>query len=558
MLLGAFISAVGIAVGAAQGPEVVIGSRTAGLRVTSNELPPEQDLAVHPRLRLIERPTSAEELVGLQQLRRHTVGPFNQARFGFSTIDVYFDRTLPPEEEREGLSANGTLRLVVAARTPHRAPRLWLLEPIAKANGSEDVRVEPLSIDDQPDEQELVRLATADRSLPILDIQYGSHAFGANSGVELERHLLVDFRTRPPKVIALLDNVDGSGGGACTAYDAIYDTRREVGCRWDRTRGDFRCAETLHRYDTDWGERRGTRFFFLDSGQPLPSPGTAGVPSVRTLKVLAESALTSPQMTRGASVDPLGPSTVIETLGFGSATVVLVGSPMLSESLGERFGARLHAAVIQPGRDTFLKEIVPRTTFEQGLPENADVAPWLGADARSAEPSPRFTPDGLVPSFRSHRVLEKDRLKILQLTVSEGAARGVYLVGLDFSGPRLVADALLVATDAPTYNECNTWVLPATAVAMEVRTEPFSALLDVEPSNVERLREGDLRWEIQPRSQPPACRTKAEVTWRADIGFQLEWQAPPCVASEDPRRVLIDDQGRLTSSITPAIDRPRR
>jgi hypothetical protein len=163
-----------------------------------------------------------------------------------------------------------------------------------------------------------------------------------------------------------------------------------------------------------------------------------------------------------------------------------------------------------------------------------------------------------VPTFRIRVLLANGRLTILQLTVAEGSARGVYLVGLDFSGPQLSADALLVATDAPTYNGCNTWMVPATSVMMDVRTEPFTAVLDVEPSNIEGRHEQSDEWELEPRSQHPTCRTKAEVTWETSTGFKLDWRHPPCVSSEAPRRVLIDDQGRLTTSTKPAVDRPRR
>jgi len=43
------------------------------------------------------------------------------------------------------------------------------------------------------------------------------------------------------------------------------------------------------------------------------------------------------------------------------------------------------------------------------------------------------------------------------------------------------------------------------------------------------------------------------VTWETNTGFKLEWRHPPCVSPEPARRILIDEQGRLTSSMKRTI-----
>ena len=528
-MLGALIIAVATVSNAAQVPPVIIGSPTAGAHGDSTERT-EQLLTVPPTLRAVEISSAAGDLRALQRLRRHTVGPFDQTQFGFRFVDVYFDRTLPSEQERGIHSSNATLQLVLATRRTGRSTRWWRVDSSAEPD-----------IDDEPGEHELVRLATANRSLPIIDIEYRSHACGASSCVETDRHLLVDFRARVPRLIALLDEVGYSGGGMCGAYNGIYGTGVEIGCRWDAARADFRCAETFHRYDTGWGERRGTRFFLLESGQRL---STAPAGRSMTLRQFAERTLLAPsKATRVATLDRYGPTTVVETFRFGPATVVVLASP----SLGDRLGVTLHAAVVQRGRETILREIIPRSRLEEGKPANADIARRAQPTLQEVAPLAQYTPDGPRPTFRSRLLVDTTNLKILQLIVSEGSARGVYLLGLGLSREQFTADAFLVAADGRIHNGCNTWMVPSTAVGIEVQTQPFAAILDIEPRNVVEFDEQTDEWKFQPRSHPEPCRSTATATWRTDRGFELEWQPSSCRAPEQPRRVAIDDQGRLTT-----------
>ena len=271
LLLIALVSGAAMTGGSVQSTAPMIGSSTAGVPGVSGDPTRYQDLLVHPAVKFVELRLTPEELARIELLTRHTAGPFDDTKLGFAFVDVYFDRTLAPEEERSEFSADGTLRLVLVTRHRDGARRFWRLEQSANdPDPSNQLGMDLLSISDEPDEHERVVIATGDSSMPLVDIQYDSNSFGANSGVDLTRHLIVDLRRPSPRPIAVLDDGQGFGGGACGAYDSLYSTGHELGCRWDGGRGDFQCAETFHRYDSDWGERRGSRFFLLDSGETVP------------------------------------------------------------------------------------------------------------------------------------------------------------------------------------------------------------------------------------------------------------------------------------------------
>ena len=137
---------------------------------------------------------------------------------------------------------------------------------------------------------------------------------------------------------------------------------------------------------------------------------------------------------------------------------------------------------------------------------------------------------------------ETDTRVIYQVMVSEGRARGIYLLGLETRGEQLISDLLLVATDGAAYHHCQLWTLPAMAVSMVIRTVPeFSAILDVEPSNLI----DDLE-ELRPREDATACRRQTEVTWQAGVRFDLRSDKRDCpMQTEAPRRIRIDDSGAI-------------
>jgi hypothetical protein len=74
----------GIGTPAAQVSRTVIGSETAGVSVTSEHRAPEQDLAVHPRLELVEISEQTAGIATMERVRRHSVGPSRGTGTGFA------------------------------------------------------------------------------------------------------------------------------------------------------------------------------------------------------------------------------------------------------------------------------------------------------------------------------------------------------------------------------------------------------------------------------------------------------------------------------------------
>ena len=510
--LAAVVSLVALTPGVAQERPRIIGSTTAGLRLAG--LGPEQALTVGPSLELaeiVERDVGLGRLTGM---RAHDAGPFDSQRYGFSTVHVYFDRTLPLASDRSGLSSNATLRLIVSTRGEGGRVRWWRLEAPEESNST---YLPPLSVTDDPSDQERVASASSDPSLPVLEIRWATHAVGANSGVGLVRHLLLDLRGPVPRVLGLLDDVDGSIGGVCGSTNP---THTEIGCRWEG--GDFLCAETLHRTDTRWAQRRGSRQFWLSSGEGIPLPRQSNYKT--PVELVAQPIETHPVTFEG-----FGEARIISTTRIGNEYVGLVGSPSLSSTFGvEFFVAAIGRTPEGSGR-----------VFAKLLRDDPEPAGQSRAELH------RYTPDSLdLPRFDVRPIADDGTVTVLQVTATEGSGHGVYLIGIEPGERRLEADALRVATDAPARGDCNTARFPVTAVSLTARSTPFSATLDVEPANVEQVSQrGDL--EIVRAEGEPACGSTTTVTWQRGRGFALSSTPKPCVEPATPRVITIDEHGTL-------------
>ena len=459
--LAAVASLAPINRGVAQEPPRVIGSPTAGLRLAG--WGSEQKLTVGTGLQLAEISEADAGLGRLTGVRSHDSGPFDSQRYGFSTVHVYFDRTLPDAAERDGLSADGTLRLVVGTRGADARVRWWRLEAPDERGST---YLPPLSVSNDPSDQERVLPASSDPSLPVLEIRWATNAFGANSGVDLVRHLLLDLRGPVPRALGLLDDVEVHVGGVCGSANPTYT---EIGCRWEG--GDFLCAETLHRTDTPWAQRRGSRLFWLSSGEGIPLPNQAFFKNpVELIRDGADSRLVTFQ--------EFGEARVISTTRIGNESVRLVASPSLSSGFDVTFFAAAIGRTPEGGGRVFTKAL--RQDPEPAGPSYAELN--------------RYTPDSLdLPRFDVRPLADDGTVTVLQVTATEGSGHGIYLVGLEPGERGLQADALLVATDAPSPGECRSTRFPVTAVSMVARSTPFSATLDVEPAIVEQVSQtGDL------------------------------------------------------------------
>ena len=140
------------------------------------------------------------------------------------------------------------------------------------------------------------------------------------------------------------------------------------------------------------------------------------------MRAFAERAVSARQA-GSTIVERYGTAAIVRTLSFSTTTLVIIGTPLLAETQSAQFGARFHVAILRPGQPTIVEELVPRTRLDTGQ--------LFQTDTVTQKPSDRYTPDGIQLQFASRVVFETNRQKVLQVTVTEGDGRGVYLLGLD-------------------------------------------------------------------------------------------------------------------------------
>jgi len=524
----------------AQSSPPTIGSLTAGLpssEYTSTSY--EWDARVPVVFRAHEGSGSPPNVEGLVASRLDDV---DEARYGFSSVSVYFERRPDPAEEPSWLTSSSTLRLWLATHRVDGRTTWWRLD--SKAGSDELARVfDPLWISDAPDTEpgedasskDGVAFVASGRE-PVIVVRYFAKMFGANSGARYHHHLLVDLRTGQPRVLGVFDEIEHDCGGACTYAMCLWAADEQVGCRWDSSANDFVCASTFHRTDTAWFDRRGTRRFRFSDGTDLPRQGP---PSAADLNpAIAEAAIVS-RVGEVGVVDGLGPVTVVADVPAGAQTVRLFAAPALTW----RFGVRFFVATIKQSRRGAISEVGSLVAAVDGSPVEAS-----SEDQQDAKRPKVFTPDGQPPRFASEVVARSEAATILRVRVSEGEGRGVYLVGLQEIGGAVVSDAVLIATDGRSHLECARWMAPATAVRMTVTPRPFQAVLDVEAERTVDEHGLDAVDAEQPLPDP--CATSVTLAWTSGRGFAIEQRRRTC-GPRPARRVDIDASGHLKAVTVP-------
>lgn len=536
---------------AAQELNWTLGSTTAGLPGEEDEWG-EYDLDATPGVELREVRAQDLDLARLRTLPKASLDGFDTTRYPVSVIDAYFDRVrLPRKADDDDADERGrsgaTLGLVIRTRSARGTVRWWRLIGDSRhltIDGTPPVSQATPGAPDDPEGDRLVP-ATWDPRRPIVFVGYSSSQLFVNSSSNTIHRLVLDFRKAIPRVIGFFDHDFGGGcGGACGVYSCIFNVREEVGCRWDAEHDDFLCAQTFRRRDTAWMERRAARYFHFG--------GTAGAVTQPSSSYAAGldprvAEASTPSVGDTKRVDRFGTISAIELTLVGRKGVILVGAP----SMAWHFGARFFAA-----RGAYLAARGPLAEIGSRLDVRAGVFTTNGAtserlEGQSFEEREKFdglTPDGTPPGFKVSEVAKDEHLTVLRVLVTEGTAKGVYLIGLEFAGDRLVTDAMLVATNGESHLDCNAWRVPATAVGMTVASKPFAATLDVEPAR-ERWDEPHEEGALRGPAMSP-CRRRDTVGWEAGQGFRYVSREQDC-ATTVPRRVMIDDDGGIAAAPVP-------
>lgn len=94
--------------------------------------------------------------------------------------------------------------------------------------------------------------ATPDQNIPLVVLQTYAGYMGANSGTNATTRRLIDFRDGQPRSVAQLDCDERIRGGACTAYDELFEPQGKLQCDWIAARADFQCLES-RTSNWSWG-----------------------------------------------------------------------------------------------------------------------------------------------------------------------------------------------------------------------------------------------------------------------------------------------------------------
>lgn len=448
-------------------------------------------------------------------------------RFGFDRIDAYLERLPEPEPVDSRFTPQARVRLTLVTRSVDGRARWWRLRPDELEIRGTPARQPRGASDGLANLPERIVAATPDPTLPVVDVQFSSTVVAADVETGWRTHLLLDFRTSEPSIIGTFSEGVGDcrGGHVCADIDCDYGALADTGCRWDLAKGAFVCATTIHRTDTPWGERRASREYYLSDSQHGWPPGP----------------------TSGPVIQSVGAFSVVAELTVGGRPVFLLGAP----SMREVFSARFFLAATRTPSLGDLLEVKSRLdvrTVQQ--PQAHGVWEHIEGEGDSGEDYARYTPDGEPPRFASRVIAKDGRLTVFRVVVFEGSAKGVYLVGIEDVGTDVVADAMLVATDAQSYWGCESWLVPASAVAMTVSAARFAATLDIEPSS-RSVGADDEPFEVSERTS--TCTTRSVVGWATGEGFVYRDREIRCNPGHEPRQVVIDDDGTLHA----APGRPR-
>ena len=549
MTLRGFVTAIVLVVGSvaptpsrAQDP-VAFGSPFAGgprrtdrSASTSSEVP-DDAAAYHrfnrsPTIRLLPFRPDASVSRHLAALTPKIVNGFDARRYGFTALRVYFDRMTKPEDERSPLASNSTLQLAIELAAAGRPSRWFRLVP----SDAERFRDEELlQIDDNASDRETAVPATPDRALPLVKIVYGSSDQGANTHAEVYTVIVLDFRASP-RALASLETVSVEGGGACGVWDNQFTVSEEVGCRWDAAKGDFVCAETIHRRDTPWGERRGTHWFHLVSGQTAFPPADRVPGAPRDLAELSARIARDPAAPRSAFLRGLGMTQLL--LDLPSARMPQRRLLLFAAgSMEYRLDARFFLVTITSNAAPDVRPVETSVRIPSREPRYRDPSEF--AD---------YTPDGEAPTLAAS-VVDTGSPRVVRVVETEGKGHTVYLVAIDESSSRATADAFLASTDATYYSGCGDEMVPSTSISLQMSNAPFRAALDIEPAHLLDL-EGHLGPDRFADAEQLVCPVARTLSWDAsERTFHLAGpEATDDCPEAIPRRVEILPDGTIESA----------
>ncbi len=450
----------------------------------------------------------------------------------FTTIQFYFAATVPEVLQGRASEAN----LLVYARTvivgrrnfqESRQERWWQL--ISEAKPEERFKtMEPALIFEaaklaacfNSKESDCsfagVAPATPDPSIALFDLSFSVDEDGANASNSTDYHVLLDFRSEPPAVLASLECNNNEGGGVCTASDSGNATRSGFRCTWHAAKNDFWCDanQPLGTYS-----RSAHDYFYLIAGEAAPPPTSAFIAA--NLPEAAQRLDSASEPIPAAYVPHYGEvALVIKTPGL-----LVLGSP------GKK-GSLFHFIVRGQKKPQSTLSIEPADASLSEAPE----------PAHAIEHSSSPTPEGTI-IYKSRQIYSGHNLRVYRVVSKEGNSHEVYWLGIENRHGETFYDAIRIATEASSYLSCGRFTSPATIVSMSKIAAPFHTAVQIQPPTIlSEAEETPQFWSPDSDDPPEECVHSASIEWREGHGFRLG-NLSPCKNPEQARRIRISDDG---------------
>ena len=364
-------------------------------------------------------------------------------------------------------------------------------------------------------------LATPDPRIPLFDISFTQDLGGANAANLQEAHILMDFRSSPPRVLVTADCAYNEGGGACTAIDSGMAPRSDLHCDWAGEKNDFLCSEIM---DPE-GTAHRDYYLLSDARAPLRNG---------EVETLAEAAAKLKAQTQtSVKVRGVGAVAWVGEMKLASRENVMVLGSQLLDS-----GARFYFIPESQGRLGTPVIFWPHDLVADHKPSRGT----LGADDWTVDP---------VVSFISRPLYEDQGLTILQVVAKSGGNR-LYWIGVG-KGQQLSEIDVVELAGGSRYGNCGNYDIPASVVAVKAIQQPFRATLEVQPPTV--TSEGDARtiaWNSDSNdaegTEPPSdCLRSGELRW-AGGKFQSTVDPMNCKPGEKPGYIQVDGTGKVKLS----------
>jgi len=173
-------------------------------------------------------------------------GPSSSGKLAYDRVETYLVTT------KEGGDDTVDAKLSLYARAIRNQKGLWFkivqdLDDIAQIDFF-DLSIGQAGENSGETSNEnsgpVVSVVVKHLNAPIFIVSWQNRVGGASTFGEVQKMLLLDFRTLAPRIVAALECVSAEGGGVCGVLDNGSALTTTLACNWDAAKADFLCTST--------------------------------------------------------------------------------------------------------------------------------------------------------------------------------------------------------------------------------------------------------------------------------------------------------------------------